>query len=193
MKNKINIEKWNINLKKFLNIENKKEVTPNYLFNKFESIYFEKIKSLTWKLYWLYNKYNLDHDEIKNQILISFWNLVNENNWKNNENFDGWFWNTLKLRTQNYFNKLHNSQYTFESSVGYNQTNLHSLNTKMQREYSIFDSEQISLEKIKKFISIDEYELLYCRLNFIKPKFSSWKQKEMLNSIKQKLSLNSLI
>ncbi|MCU9935315.1 hypothetical protein [Mycoplasmopsis cynos] len=103
------------------------------------------------------------------------------------KNFEGYFWSTLKLKLLNKFNRQINRQYDFESRVSYNKMNLSSLNARYQR-INVEESKKVSLNEVNSLLDDQEKYLLNCKINFIKPRISSWKQKEMMQNIKTKTS-----
>ncbi|VEU62879.1 hypothetical protein [Mycoplasmopsis bovirhinis] len=186
--NKIFINKLNPKLTLFLQLQGKKIISANNLINWFDNLYYERIRNLVWKIYWLYGKYNIEIDEIRNQLFMVFLEMLYQDLIEDIDNYEAWFWNTLKLKTQNYFNKLYNSQYKFESNLSYNQMNLHELNLKLKREYNIWNGTYQTIDDMKKYISPEEYEFLQNKINFKHTRLSTWKQKEMIQAIKNKLN-----
>lgn len=186
--NKIFINKLNPKLTLFLQLQGKKIISANNLINWFDNLYYERIRNLVWKIYWLYGKYNIEIDEIRNQLFMVFLEMLYQDLIEDIDNYEAWFWNTLKLKTQNYFNKLYNSQYKFESNLSYNQMNLHELNSKLKREYNIWNGAYQTIDDMKKYISPEEYEFLQNKINFKHTRLSTWKQKEMIQAIKNKLN-----
>lgn len=186
--NKIFINKLNPKLTLFLQLQGKKIISANNLINWFDNLYYERIRNLVWKIYWLYGKYNIEIDEIRNQLFMVFLEMLYQDLIEDIDNYESWFWNTLKLKTQNYFNKLYNSQYKFESNLSYNQMNLHELNSKLKREYNIWNGTYQTIDDMKKYISPEEYEFLQNKINFKHTRLSTWKQKEMIQAIKNKLN-----
>ncbi|ATO30749.1 hypothetical protein CO229_01275 [Mycoplasmopsis bovirhinis] len=186
--NKIFINKLNPKLTLFLQLQGKKIISANNLINWFDNLYYERIRNLVWKIYWLYGKYNIEIDEIRNQLFMVFLEMLYQDLIEDIDNYEAWFWNTLKLKTQNYFNKLYNSQYKFESNLSYNQMNLHELNSKLKREYNIWNGTYQTIDDMKKYISPEEYEFLQNKINFKHTRLSTWKQKEMIQAIKNKLN-----
>ncbi|BBA22380.1 hypothetical protein MBVR141_0569 [Mycoplasmopsis bovirhinis] len=186
--NKIFINKLNPKLTLFLQLQGKKIISANNLINWFDNLYYERICNLVWKIYWLYGKYNIEIDEIRNQLFMVFLEMLYQDLIEDIDNYEAWFWNTLKLKTQNYFNKLYNSQYKFESNLSYNQMNLHELNSKLKREYNIWNGTYQTIDDMKKYISPEEYEFLQNKINFKHTRLSTWKQKEMIQAIKNKLN-----
>lgn len=186
--NKIFINKLNPKLTLFLQLQGKKIISANNLINWFDNLYYERIRNLVWKIYWLYGKYNIEIDEIRNQLFMVFLEMLYQDLIEDIDNYEAWFWNTLKLKTQNYFNKLYNSQYKFESNLSYSQMNLHELNSKLKREYNIWNGTYQTIDDMKKYISPEEYEFLQNKINFKHTRLSTWKQKEMIQAIKNKLN-----
>ncbi|WAM03913.1 hypothetical protein ONA22_02805 [Mycoplasmopsis cynos] len=50
----------------------------NRVLNRFEIMYEKEIKLLINKIYWIYTKNNIDRDEIKNQLLLSVWEIMTQ-------------------------------------------------------------------------------------------------------------------
>ncbi|MCU9932835.1 hypothetical protein [Mycoplasmopsis cynos] len=184
---KINTEILNSDLVKFMKIKELKFPSINRVLNRFEIMYEKEIKLLINKIYWIYTKNNIDRDEIKNQLLLSVWEIMTQKEFPKYKNFEGYFWSTLKLKLLNKFNRQINRQYDFESRVSYNKMNLSSLNARYQR-INVEESKKVSLNEVNSLLDDQEKYLLNCKINFIKPRISSWKQKEMMQNIKTKTS-----
>ncbi|UWV82514.1 hypothetical protein [Mycoplasmopsis cynos] len=75
---KINTEILNSDLVKFMKIKELKFPSINRVLNRFEIMYEKEIKLLINKIYWIYTKNNIDRDEIKNQLLLSVWEIMTQ-------------------------------------------------------------------------------------------------------------------
>ncbi|SYV96886.1 Uncharacterised protein [Mycoplasmopsis edwardii] len=83
---------------------------------------------------------------------------------------------------------MYNTQYSFESTVSYNKTNLASLSQKIARA-NIDVKNNLTLDNLKRFLTSDEMTYLNNKLNCRKQLLSNHKQSEMLQNIKKKIQL----
>lgn len=187
---KIKVSTLNQNIINFLELSNLETISETRLINRFQTMYAKDINIMSRKLHWLYTKNNIEYDEIKNQLLICFWDLVIDPNSLSQPygNFKSYFWQTIKLNLLNRFNKMYNTQYSFESTVSYNKTNLASLSQKIARA-NIDVKNNLTLDNLKRFLTSDEMTYLNNKLNCRKQLLSNHKQSEMLQNIKKKIQL----
>ncbi|AAZ43771.1 hypothetical protein ABC565_00845 [Mycoplasmopsis synoviae] len=191
--NKINIKKWNSEIKSFFNINlGATTIRKNKIINLFLNKNLNRIHGLKIQIINLIGNKIHSADEIYNIILSCVIDSVNNYIKQNiSYKFEAFFWTDLKFKTLTKLNKFANSQQKFEYKISNSQVNLKNLKSKITLANSeVFLDSQISqkLEKIRPTLTENETRFLTLyKQNKAHLYYSGFMQNRLISQLKAKL------